>query len=1195
LTIILGGKLAICCLHGQAEDQINFLSNDLPGETKVILFLKLAHEHFEIVQMNGHSLFVFDNLNSTLAKGQSAHVPDPSMNSRQISQQVNAGQGHIDRFFKPKAETERSQQINEGKRIFQPFQKQNLQLKALSPEIARAGAFIERMEGIGALQVLKEMAPNVSRLLTAQIRSRSEPFLTQQTVRSFVGMSDITRRLHALVCNLHSEAAIHRNQAFVASSAGLQSKYPDSTGARKIAYYANKAGLLSSTLAGVLEKHDPVKFETFLIWSGDEENLNPAQNDLIAHFKSQGHLLCFETDIPKIMELRLDALVDISNSPKSDHLAMKLASVVFKVSEHGEFQHYHGDLLDFSIGGESAFESGVNQTLPEQSIKIPGWLPIPNHDYYSGVLNMTRTDFGLPPESFLICFPSRPETVTSEKMCLWLRLLYILGSHSSLVLIPSTNGPMEPLNIALRHAEADGYKIDKNRILIRPMENHGSEFIALLRQVDLFVGSSHGRLTSVARKPVLVLIHEDSDLENLAACEHMKAIGLGSFVTNKVEEFFEKGQQLAKKKQLLNQIAGHIEQVQKLGGENWTKDVLEKALLCGIDQVCKGQERKPIRIEASLSFQEFQDSDEITQNVILANILKKKKLDQCQQAAVLSVMREVQQTGNTVDDFAGIGGSTLTLLCRQTANGNKAFAIKIDFGGVKVDRMLDSGCFRAAFNSELTEKDRRDQTRRNLIPINIDIFNNQSAFCGHTAPDSSNRAHFFYCCEFADCQSFALRCRHFQEAWRDTGTFTEEFRCFVLRFLETIDLLHGQNLSILDVKFDNLGFDKDGNPLVTDLGFSVSFSFKLGGDSFARRSAPEVACPRISKSRAYPRNCLVGQRNRSDAGTVFFSKDELGNCRDALLRHPEHGGKLWCLGIGTRTYYDESSSGLRQSKENVISKSKAFADDTFQAAMFMIRIFRPPKPGEDNYYNIVSEASSSLEKMKKFLTPGNIDVQQDAVFTRWATLFCIALGPDRASLKSIINSDAMLLLVLEPEFDRLAHGDGIRFDGGFVRDMNCVAKHNEDWKDLFVFPMLLKYEDDKGLGIESVNVIPAKEFIGFMVGICVEEKSDMKKRNSKYAVAIFSADKRSPRCYLDAQPSEELTMDWFMTNNVYSHFINAGGKKEANCRLARREFWKHKSDDKTMILMPMYALSKNIQPGEKLCWFYDPYQLASST
>jgi hypothetical protein len=212
LTIILGGKLAICCLHGQAEDQINFLSNDLPGETKVILFLKLAHEHFEIVQMNGHSLFVFDNLNSTLAKGQSAHVPDPSMNSRQISQQVNAGQGHIDRFFKPKAETERSQQINEGKRIFQPFQKQNLQLKALSPEIARAGAFIERMAGIGALQVLKEMAPNVSRLLTAQITLGSEPFLNQQTVRLFVGISDITRRLHSLVYNLHSKAAIKRNQ-----------------------------------------------------------------------------------------------------------------------------------------------------------------------------------------------------------------------------------------------------------------------------------------------------------------------------------------------------------------------------------------------------------------------------------------------------------------------------------------------------------------------------------------------------------------------------------------------------------------------------------------------------------------------------------------------------------------------------------------------------------------------------------------------------------------------------------------------------------------------------------------------------------------------------------------------------------------------------------------------------------------------
>jgi hypothetical protein len=144
--------------------------------------------------------------------------------------------------------------------------------------------------------------------------------------------------------------------------------------------------------------------------------------------------------------------------------------------------------------------------------------------------------------------------------------------------------------------------------------------------------------------------------------------------------------------------------------------------------------------------------------------------------------------------------------------------------------------------------------------------------------------------------------------------------------------------------------------------------------------------------------------------------------------------------------------------------------------MFMIRIFRPPKPCEDNYYNLVSEASSSLEEMKKFLTPAKSDVQQDVIFTRWAALFCNALGPDRASLKSIINCNAMLLLVLNPELDRMAHGDGICFDGGLVRDMNCVAKFNKNWKDRYVFPILLKYEDgDRGLGVESVLEIPAKD------------------------------------------------------------------------------------------------------------------------
>ena len=179
------------------------------------------------------------------------------------------------------------------------YKKLKLNLKTVSLEIAQAGAFIKRMVVIGAHQVLEEMAPYVSRLLMTQINLRSEPFLTQQTVRLFVGKSGITRTLHSLVCNLHSKAAIDRNKDFVASYAGLQYKYSDSTGPRKIAYFANKPGLLSSTLAGFLEKLDPLKFETFLIWSGDQENLNPAQNDLITHFKSRDPLLCFEVDIQK--------------------------------------------------------------------------------------------------------------------------------------------------------------------------------------------------------------------------------------------------------------------------------------------------------------------------------------------------------------------------------------------------------------------------------------------------------------------------------------------------------------------------------------------------------------------------------------------------------------------------------------------------------------------------------------------------------------------------------------------------------------------------------------------------------------------------------------------------------------------------------------------------------------------------------
>jgi hypothetical protein len=796
---------------------------------------------------------------------------------------------------------------------------------------------------------------------------------------------------------------------------------------------------------------------------------------------------------------------------------------------------------------------------------------------------MTKETFGLPTNSFLICYPSRPELVTQEQMYMWLQLIIKVGDESSLILIPRTSGRIHALDCAIHQLQEEEGGFDEKRVIVLQMEEHGREYMNLLRQMDLFIDSCEGCLTSAAGKPVLCMNNFKSDILSRAASKHMKAVGLSMFIAETTGSYFEKGVKVAKDKQLLMEIAFYISQKHMWFEKHWT-NIFQKALLSGIEQfkTGNGSRLQDIDVKSSCTSEEFQDSKAIQRKKLMQTIrqLTKKTLDAAEEAFML-IMKNVQRKGNTLVDVVGVGGGTAVVKCKQNSNNDREFVLKMDLVGSLLENVTESGCFRSSFNGGLSSEKNVKKGSRNVFPQHVNIFKDNSAFCGHTNPDSNGLVHFFLCCDYVDCDSLARDVNTFKDQWKQHGIISEQFRLFTLRYLETIRLSHSHGLSILDVKPKNFGYDKHGNITPIDLGFSVVFSF--GFERLGFPSAPPVLSLRNSKGRA--RHSIGGLRGYQEDNTVVFSIDDLERFRLKLLEKKE---ELSCLGIGTPTYYDESDSGLRKNrKDHHITPSNAHTEDTIQALMGILHMFRAPKSGED-YAKVIGDATACKEAMMKFITPEKCAVKQKSVSYRWANLFCHALGRDRICLEKVLHDVALLLIVLKPELDSLACGDGILFPGGCVNELPGAAKKVEAWKLLRVIPIRLKYLGESGLSVHAVENVPPKTFIGFYVGKYIKDIFSMEGRHSRYVATILGVKRgygdwiSSSRFYCDAAPDEELTMEWYMQNNVYCHFMNSESAINANCILDRYHAWVIDS----LLWIPMYSADKEIAAGAPLCWNY---------
>jgi hypothetical protein len=196
--------------------------------------------------------------------------------------------------------------------------------------------------------------------------------------------------------------------------------------------------------------------------------------DLTHHYKKTGNLYVLTDDVEQgskvVQEIRswnLDAIIDISRCQNSRYLCMGLAPVKFALNPFQEFTHYHQGVAHYSIGAVGD-KTLVHGKKIERSIYIGSGLPLPIHYDFCCEFGI-REVFELPPDGFLLCFPSSPGTVPKKQMCLWFTLLSKVP-NSFLVLIPHPYESLESIWDALRQFNSEegiyGSIFDKERILI---------------------------------------------------------------------------------------------------------------------------------------------------------------------------------------------------------------------------------------------------------------------------------------------------------------------------------------------------------------------------------------------------------------------------------------------------------------------------------------------------------------------------------------------------------------------------------------------------------------------------------------------------------------------------------------------------------------------------------------------------------
>jgi len=1011
----------------------------------------------------------------------------------------------------------------------------------------------------------------VSSLLKSAIGAGETPFLHPTFLGTLVGLHpDLNSRCLSRVCHLHAQSAM---ASFPDS--GLVPLNRETGGRITIAFLLgdiSKPDSFPSLLAGQIEKNSV--FDVYVLLRDPRpETGDPPILNMLNQFEARKRLI---PDVGAHLNrndlwssLSIFATCDLSNGSNDGILAERNSQVNLILSPSGDLLHCNSRLVDYTLGVNSA--DVQHEGCRETTVYFGSSLPTPLDPYFrDGIPKLSRGDCDLPATGFLLCYPSADTQISRRQLHDWMTLA---GNVDGSYIILFAKGEIKSAIIHEVFEFSKDTHFEPGRVRILPCWRHRlPEHFARLRNMDLLLDSAGAADALIASKPVLCLCNANSNTLARAAAHLMCENGLGSFVHANVHDYLRYGESFAKSKSGPSDVESHFNALRIFHDGNWS-NLFEAAIKAAIDQFPASLPRSDLSvIDSEHKTPVFQNKDDMILTAIMGAIPNrfKDKMSEDSKSAIIAVVKAIQDSGNQVDGFCGVGGRIITLHC--TDGAGSTFAVKIDSQSVAPLHLEESSLYREVLNTVLLKNN--DFIAK---PRHIFNFKRRSSCCfGTTLPNSEGKCHLFYTCEHLDCLKANDFISRHSSAWRDTGILTEEFRLRILvPLLDAIHSLNSKGLFILDVKPGNLALDSNGRFKISDLGFSaVQRNHSLG-------SPQDTPVATLSARFLNPPISMGGVR----MGTVVVYSD--GDLRKRNTDFMGKNGVLKCLGIGTKTYYNDSRDGLRNSKDTVISAAAGSREDLNQTAMTILQILRPAD-GKD-YVKRARAAASSVSKMMEFLQPP-AGVKQPVAFQRVASFLVDILGDSVKRPEQIQRHKALTLLILNPFNETLASGDGIPFPGGKVQNLNADVKNREKWKNEEIIPIKLKFIDRKGLGVQAGIRVKGRRIIGWYAGAYIQSPYHVLSPHSRYVVTCIGGCKVQGNCqksdlfYCDAAPSEILSFDWFIEKSSWGHFMNAADvARDANCTVDRRDGW---VDDNGILWFPVWSKDSGLEVGDELVWVY---------
>ncbi len=370
----------------------------------------------------------------------------------------------------------------------------------------------------------------------------------------------------------------------------------------RIAYLSGDFGehAVSYALAGVLERHDPRRFETIGVgWGRRGEGPTRARLEAaFGRFIDATELSDAET-VRRLQELEVDVAIDLmghTSGQRTGLFAARCAPV--QVNYLGYAATSGAPYLDYIIGDHCVIPQGDEPAYSECVVRLPCCC-LPSDDRRSIASQaVTRAEAGLPEAGFVFCAFNNPLKITPAIFDVWMRLL---GEVNGAVLWLRAGAPEARRNLE-RAAQQRG--IDPSRLVFAGPLASPEAHLARHRLADLFLDTvpynGHSTVGDALWAGLPVLTCRGRSFASRVGMSLLQDAELPELITDSLDEYARRALALAREPTRLDGIRERLT-AQRVAGKLFDTAQycrhLEAALSAMMDRHRRGLPPAPFEIQ----------------------------------------------------------------------------------------------------------------------------------------------------------------------------------------------------------------------------------------------------------------------------------------------------------------------------------------------------------------------------------------------------------------------------------------------------------------------------------------------------------------------------------------------------------------------------------------------------------------------